>query len=310
MRRLLLIANPSASGFTGALFRDVVAILSRDFLVEPDWPNGPAATRDRARAAAEEGYDVVAAMGGDGVAHHVANGLVLSPTAMAIIPAGTTNVLGRVLGLPGKPRRAAAAVSTLPVTPTRLGHVAATGPSGERSDYATFAFGIGYDADVVETAEQRPHAKTRFGGMHYATTAAGKLLRDWRSRPANLRVTCDGKRADAVTVLASVHHPYTFFGPVPLPITSEKTEGMAALAAEGLSIIRSSEILARVVLRRSIPGRLGIHVWHDFESLRIEADTASPFHADGELLGTAHTVEVVPATGAIGILRERDQAGG
>ncbi|MBT8212186.1 MAG: acylglycerol kinase family protein, partial [Acidimicrobiia bacterium] len=90
-RRLLLIANPAASGFTGAMHRNVMATLNRDFEVVPIWPDGPAEAAAAARDAATDGFDVVAAMGGDGVVHHVANGIAYSPTALAIIPAGTTN---------------------------------------------------------------------------------------------------------------------------------------------------------------------------------------------------------------------------
>jgi diacylglycerol kinase family enzyme len=81
MRRALLIANPSASGFTGAAFRRVLEILGRDFDVDVAWPQGPADTRARAMDAATSGLDVVFAMGGDGVAHHVANCLVDTSTA-------------------------------------------------------------------------------------------------------------------------------------------------------------------------------------------------------------------------------------
>ena len=102
MRRLLLLANPSASGFTGALFRDVVRTLEADFSVDAEWPHGAAATRRRASEAAGEGYHVVATMGGDGVAHHAANGLAYTAAALGIIPAGTTNVLARIFKLPRK----------------------------------------------------------------------------------------------------------------------------------------------------------------------------------------------------------------
>ncbi len=79
MRRLLLIANPSASGFTGAALRDVEATLGSKYEVTTAWPNGPAESRQAAADAAADGYAVVAAMGGDGVVHHVANGLAFAP---------------------------------------------------------------------------------------------------------------------------------------------------------------------------------------------------------------------------------------
>jgi len=302
--KLLLVANPSASGLTGGLFRDVMAILNEHYGVEPTWPLNPGETRKEVAAAAESGYDAVVAMGGDGVVHHVANSLFGSATALGIIPAGTTNVLARILDVPSKPRKAAQALATWSPIPTAMLEVTADGVATE---YATFALGIGFDADVVEIAEQRPYSKARFGGIHYARTAVGRLLAAWRNRHADLRVDCDGQRLDALAVLAQVHGPYTYFGKVPLHITGGDG-GLAAMAAEDLAVHRSTELFTRAVLRRRIPERLGVRVWVDFERLTIEADPPARYQADGELLGIAHHLDVTPVPDAIRVLRAPDDA--
>ena len=107
MRRLLLIANPSASGFTGAALREVEATLGIAYEVTTAWPNSPGESRQAAADAANDGYSVVAAMGGDGVVHHVANGLAFSRTALGVIPTGTTNVVARILRIPMNAGKAA-----------------------------------------------------------------------------------------------------------------------------------------------------------------------------------------------------------
>jgi diacylglycerol kinase (ATP) len=53
-----------------------------------------------ARQAADAGYDVAIAVGGDGTINEVVNGLVGSDTALAIIPAGTANVYAVDVGIP------------------------------------------------------------------------------------------------------------------------------------------------------------------------------------------------------------------
>ncbi len=53
-----------------------------------------------ARRAAESGYEMVIAAGGDGTVSEVAKGLVHSETPMGIIPLGTFNNMARNLGLP------------------------------------------------------------------------------------------------------------------------------------------------------------------------------------------------------------------
>ena len=87
-----------------------------------------------------------------------------------------------------RPKRAAAAIAELPSVPTRLARIESSNGGNTSVEYATFAVGVGFDADVVERAERRPHSKIWFGGAHYAESAISTLLGKWRRRPANLRV--------------------------------------------------------------------------------------------------------------------------
>lgn len=303
MPSAVLISNPSASQFTGGLFRDVVAELSRTFDLATEWPTSPADTARESLKAADRGVDAVFAMGGDGVAHHVANSLVGTNTALGIIPAGTTNVLARILGVPLKPHIAARTATEFQAQPTRVVQVDAATDVGTKTMYATFSLGVGFDADVVSIAETRPYAKLRFGGIHYARTAVGRLLSTWRTRQPHLRLTCDGDRFDGVVALTQVHHPYTYFGKVPLHLTNERTDGVATLAASSLGIVRSSEIFTRAALGRKHREATGIRLWSGYETLTIEPEPATPFHADGELLGMASYLTITPKEDALLILR-------
>lgn len=306
VRRGLLLANPSASGFTGAGFRRVVGELEAGFAVDVEWPRSPDETREWARSAAGRGFEAVFAMGGDGVAHHAANGLIGSTAALGLIPAGTTNVLARILGIPTKPHRAARALATMPTVPTRLARVTARRGTAQHSEYATFAVGVGFDAAVVEEAERRPHSKVRLGGVHFAGTAIGQLLSSWRSALPNLRVECDGDRTDAVTVLTQVHGPYTYLGRLPLHITPSGSSGVAAVAAADLEVHRASEIVARAAFHRPLPERLDLRVWEHFTHLRIDAEPETAFQADGEHLGLADRIEITPVEEALAMLRDPD----
>jgi diacylglycerol kinase family enzyme len=192
----------------------------------------------------------------------------------------------------------------LPAVATRTAHIAAEGPEGARSEHATFAVGVGFDAAVVEMAERRPHSKLRMGGLHYATTAAARLLADWRGRSPNLRIECNGERKDAVAVLTQVHRPYTYFGFVPLDLSDRATAGMVAGAVDDLEVHRAAEILTRAVLRQRFPDRLGMKVWHDVHKLIVEADPPAPYQADGELLGRTSALEIAPAENALLVLRD------
>jgi diacylglycerol kinase family enzyme len=91
-----LIANPNASGVQGALIDRVAARLARVGDVEVRLTERPGHATDLARA---PGADVVVAMGGDGTANEVANGM--PPEAlMGLVPAGASSVFARQLRLP------------------------------------------------------------------------------------------------------------------------------------------------------------------------------------------------------------------
>lgn len=62
--------------------------------------------REMAKQAAEQGYDMVFAIGGDGTVNEVAAGLMGSPTALGIVPMGSGNGLARHMGIPLQLRKA------------------------------------------------------------------------------------------------------------------------------------------------------------------------------------------------------------
>jgi len=61
----------------------------------------PRHATELARAAVEEGCELVVAIGGDGTMNEVAAALVGTPAALGLIPCGSGNGLGRHLGIPG-----------------------------------------------------------------------------------------------------------------------------------------------------------------------------------------------------------------
>ena len=51
-------------------------------------------------------YDVIAAYGGDGIVTEIGSALIGTNIVLAIIPAGTANVMGKELGIPQDPEEA------------------------------------------------------------------------------------------------------------------------------------------------------------------------------------------------------------
>jgi len=104
-----------------------------------------------------EPVDVVVAAGGDGTINEVVNGLKGKQIPLAIIPAGTTNVLAKELSLPKKPQLLANIIINGLPKPVYLGSL-----NGRRF---TMMVGIGYDAWVVNNVNL--NIKKRFGKLAY-----------------------------------------------------------------------------------------------------------------------------------------------
>ncbi len=309
MQRLLLIANPAASGFTAAMHRQVVATLRHKFDVTPIWPAGPTEAETSAAAAAGEGYAVVAAMGGDGIVHRVANGIAGTAACLAVIPAGTGNVFARITGYPRRGTAAAeAVVAATRVIDMPTIRVDAVGRESQLTRTALFAVGVGYDADVIQDSERRPLRKVGAGTIHYTRSAVGVALRRYRNRAPDLTVTVDGDRTRAVTVIAQVYDRFTFLGRRGMSLSPKG--GPAAITLHRATPGRLMRLVARSARRRD-PGRVsGVTLWHPFGTLEVVADGTVGLEADGEYLGEMVQVRLTVITESLRLLDPRSRPKG
>lgn len=107
-KHIVFIANP-ISGTAGKQF---VVKLIEEYLDRSRYTYSIATTErvghatELAQKAVREGADIVCAIGGDGTVNEVANGLVHTQTALAIIPSGSGNGLARHLRIPTDPLNA------------------------------------------------------------------------------------------------------------------------------------------------------------------------------------------------------------
>ncbi len=286
MDRLVVIANPVASQFTGGSHRDVMSTLSKTHDVEAIWPSSASEATEAARGSAEDGVSLVVAMGGDGMVHHVAQGLVGSESTLGIIPAGTTNVVARLLNLPGRASKAARIIAT-PSPPKVIGVASMTLTRGttETVHHAIFACGFGLDAEVVIEADRDPYRKYRFGSIHYARTAFGVGIRTFPSRRPHLDVVAGDRSSQAAAALVQFRDIYTYFGKIPITLASEPPNPMTALVLERLRRRRIPQIAINALSKRPLAAVSEIEVWEGVKTLELKADPPVAVQADGESLG-------------------------
>jgi diacylglycerol kinase family enzyme len=128
-RRGALLYNPAAGRRRAERLRDaLLAVLAAGgWEIEAVATGAPGDATTIAGELARGGrVEAVFALGGDGTLREVATGLLGSEVALAPLPAGTTNVLARALGIPLRPLAAAQALAVARRRPLAVGLCGAT----------------------------------------------------------------------------------------------------------------------------------------------------------------------------------------
>lgn len=297
MDRIVVIANPVASQFTGGMHRDVMSTLAKAHDVDAIWPPTAEETAEAAALAAAEGASVVVAVGGDGMVHHVSQGLIGSGSSLAIIPVGTTNVVARLLGVPSRASKAVKLIERAPGS-VQIGavRVSLERESTTTTHHAMFAAGFGLDAEVVVEADQDPYKKYRFGSMHYARTALRVGLGRFPSTKPHVSVSSGSRSAESTTTLVQFRDVYTYFGKLPLRIERETPAPMTVLHMDRLRRRRVPRIIMGALGKKGLGSVPGMSVWRGVTELELRADPPVAAQADGESLGLASgaTIEWIP----------------
>ncbi len=148
MERYCLISNRVAgSGSAGAYIDRVKALMENrgvDFEIRETQYPGHAT--ELAKAAVDEGFDVIVAVGGDGTLRETAMSVVHTDRILGLLPCGTGNDYARPLGIPTD---AEAALDILLNGETR------TVDAGMANDQIFFNIaGFGFDVDVLDYTEE------------------------------------------------------------------------------------------------------------------------------------------------------------
>jgi diacylglycerol kinase (ATP) len=152
IRDALIIHNPAAGRRRRRRSRDIAEarrILSEAGIdTELAETASPGHTVEFARQAARDGRGLVIACGGDGTIHEIANGLAGSRVPLAILPAGTANVLAKELELPWNIPAAARRIPRSRLARIALGVAQQDPPNGPCRYFVCLA-GAGIDGSMV-----------------------------------------------------------------------------------------------------------------------------------------------------------------
>lgn len=284
--RVLLIVNAFASSVTARSMVVINKAFSADHDVELVETSRRGHATRLALGAANEGYDVVVVMGGDGTLNEAANGLIGTNTALATIPGGSTNVFARQIGLPNDPVEATGvlldSLAAESIRPIGLGSV----------DGRCFLFhtGLGFDAAVVEQVERRASLKRYAGHPLFVYAGFATWFRHYdHSRPRMAVRLSDGQVVDdAYLTIVLNTSPYTYLGNRGLDLTPEATldNGLSVVVIRTMDFAKTLALVGSGIgSGRHLRSSKYAVVAHDLDRIEVTGHGDLPYQVDGDFLG-------------------------
>ncbi|HEX6457698.1 MAG TPA: diacylglycerol kinase family protein [Thermoleophilaceae bacterium] len=293
-KKMLVIVNPYATTVSDRLKNLVVYALQGRYDVEAIDTKAQGHATELCHEAAEAGYDVVVAFGGDGTVNEVANGLAGTDTPLTCLPGGATNVYCRTLGIPNDVVDATEHLLSIAddFRPRRVD----TGLVNGR--HFVFASGVGLDASVVERVDAHPYRKAKFGEYYFTWAAISSFNKTYLLKPPRVKVEVGGETVDAVTVIVQNSDPFTYFGSRPIRVCEGAGLDTGKLA---LAVLRRATLLEMpTLIPRIFSGRARTVTRHrqvtgfdPVDGLTITSADGRPFpmEADGDFLGKFERVD-------------------
>jgi diacylglycerol kinase family enzyme len=269
--RSAVVVNPVKVPDIDLLRRIICSGLAEAGWPEPAWftttPEDPG--RGMAARAVEGGAELVFACGGDGTVMACVTALAGTDVAMAVLPAGTGNLLAANLGLSDD---AATGVQVALDGGRRRIDV---GVLGDRC-FAVMA-GMGFDAQMLAGTSER--AKKHIGWLAYV----GGGIKHLRDRPMRARIVLDGgapmPRRPRTVIVGNVGR---LQGGVRLLREAQPDDGKLDVAILSPNNLRHWAALAWAVLRRN--KRVPLMETYTAERVEIYSNRAQHRQLDGDLI--------------------------
>ena len=285
----LAIVNPAAGDGAGARVGADLAreLESSGFKLEIIRTPAPGEAARIAREAAADGCRTVIAVGGDGTANEIANGLVGTGTALGLYPIGSGNDFARALGYPRKRRDIARFLAGARRRVIDVGEV--------NGRIFVNAAGVGIDGHVAERVE----ASARVVGPALGYFV-GALVSIATYRPQPMRLQIDGQTLEGKHLLVVAANGTHFGSGMHVAPKAKVDDGLFDIVVAGdLGRWASLVALAKLYRGTHVNGRdvLAFRA----RSLDVELERELPAQADGEPL-RARSLNVRMRAGELTVL--------
>lgn len=245
-----------------------------------DWSGTvyPTHAVELARTAAEDGYQIVIAVGGDGTAHEVANGLMQAPRerrpGMGIVPVGSGNDFAHAVGMDASPYVALKQIFNGKPKPIDVGRLR---DNHGRQEYWVNTLGIGFDA----TATIRSRRFTAVRGFFVYLLAVLQTIALNHDAP-NMQIQTDEEQWSRQQLMMVLCNGPREGGGFHVQPAARVDDGLFHYASIGkVSRLMMLRILPEVM--RGTHGRMKDVRMGKFTNLTLQADAPLYIHMDGEI---------------------------
>ncbi|WP_380164557.1 diacylglycerol/lipid kinase family protein [Jannaschia sp. R86511] len=262
----------------------------------------------QAKEAVEAGATVVAVSGGDGTVRSVASALVGGSTPMAILPAGTGNLLARGLGISHTNRsEAVALLETVHRRHVDVMEAVLVHADGTRTtELSLVGLGIGYNADIMAGVDE--NLKKRAGWLAYVFSGARAI----RRHALKVRIADDVSDVSAPLLRSGVEQRTIrsilvmtcgeLVGGLRLLEESTPDDGtIETVIASPRSHFELVWQLGRLVSRRDARGA-NVDVLRSTRNVVVECPRETEAQVDGDPVGEVTRIEVTLRPGALQVI--------
>jgi diacylglycerol kinase (ATP) len=240
---------------------------------------GPGHATEIARDAAASGCERIVAVGGDGTVNEIAQAIIHTPVAMALVPCGSGNGLALHLGLPTSP------LSALELAAGSGGRVAELDTGNANGLPFVNAMGLGLDAEVGRRFNQL----SRRGLQAYVKVALAAFV---SRKVERFTLIVDGRKESLDALLVAIANSDQYGNRAKIAPHARVDDGALDLVAvKPVGLFGACVLGARLFLG-TIDRSPRVRRLKGARFL-IERDAAGIIHTDGEIHMAAAAVEVL-----------------
>lgn len=304
--RALLLYNPNATTTNLRVTDAIAAALSAQCKLDVEATKRRDHASFLAAGAVHEGYEVVFALGGDGTANEVMQGIAGSDVRLGIIPGGSTNVWARILGLPND----AMAATHVILDKLRDGDERRINLGTANGRYFGVNAGFGYDAEVVRYVERRYRLKRAVrqasflysGVLAYQGGAGGNHR--WSRTRITMSVDGGAPIEDLRSVVCCNANPYTYLRDWPAQLCPEADleGGLDLMALRRVSLYSLLRLVRTALSSEDVGDLRSTQLWHDCSEFRLTSPTPLALQVDGDFVGETNRVDFRLVPGALTVV--------